>query len=374
VRIVLNPSYGLLHAPVAGFSSLERATRLARQLRAEPPLVREEGPLDLKGESLWFEGLFPLMERAFVDRLVAFGRESGAAIWRSAERPELGALYLRNGLKDADRLNFADLETRLGSSPPEFRFEAASLAPLDSARSLSRLNALAFERNAGRALDAGVWLLDAARVWIEDTVQMEAGAVIGPNVYLGGATRVASGARVGMGAWLRDVNLAAGAEVKPYSVLDGADVAAGAAVGPFAHVRPGSVLEENVRVGNFVETKKVRLGAGSKASHLSYLGDADIGRDVNIGAGTITCNYDGFNKNRTVLGDRVFVGSASQFVAPVTVGDDALIGAGSTVTDEAPAGALVLARARQVNKQGGAARVRERARSQRDAAAEKTEE
>jgi bifunctional UDP-N-acetylglucosamine pyrophosphorylase/glucosamine-1-phosphate N-acetyltransferase len=127
-------------------------------------------------------------------------------------------------------------------------------------------------------------------------------------------------------------------------------------IGPFAHLRPGSLLEPETRVGNFVELKKTRLGRGSKAPHLSYLGDATIGRDCNIGAGTITCNYDGKRKSETHLGDRVFIGSDSQLVAPVTVGQGAFVAAGSTVTEDVPPGSLAIARTRQRNVAGWAAR------------------
>ncbi len=134
------------------------------------------------------------------------------------------------------------------------------------------------------------------------------------------------------------------------------DIASGAIVGPFARLRPGAVLEADVHVGNFVEVKATRLGAGVKASHLSYLGDSDIGAGTNIGAGTITCNYDGFNKFRTIIGERAFIGSNTALVAPVTVGDGAYVATGSVVTSDVPADALTIARARQVDKPGRAAR------------------
>ncbi len=361
MRIVLNPNQAFLRAPVGGLTALARLERLARQLGVEITLADEWRPAEATGEILWLEGLFPLMERGFVESLAALGRERGAAVWRSADRPELGALFLSEPPADPANLNFADLEAQLGRAPVEFTFHAPALEPLDNARALSRLNRIVFRRKAEQSLDAGVWLVDPERVWIEETVSLEAGARVAPNVYLGGATRIAAGAEIGMGAWLCDVEVAAGAIIRPYSALAGATVGAGAAVGPFAHVRPGSKLGPDTRVGNFVETKQAVLAKGAKASHLAYLGDADIGEDCNIGAGTITCNYDGFGKNRTVLGDRVFVGSDSQLVAPIVIGDDALIGAGSTVVQDVPAGALAVSRARQATKEGVAARVRARA-------------
>jgi bifunctional UDP-N-acetylglucosamine pyrophosphorylase/glucosamine-1-phosphate N-acetyltransferase len=147
-----------------------------------------------------------------------------------------------------------------------------------------------------------------------------------------------------------------GAEVKPYSVLEEAVVGPKCHVGPFARLRPGTVLEEGVHVGNFVETKKARLRKGVKAGHLAYLGDADIGAGSNIGAGTITCNYDGVAKHETILGAGVFVGSDTQLVAPVKIGDGAFIAAGSTITEDVPAGALALSRTPQQIKEGWAER------------------
>ena len=154
--------------------------------------------------------------------------------------------------------------------------------------------------------------------------------------------------------------LGAGVIAKGYSVIEDSKIADKAQIGPFAHLRPGSVVGADARVGNFVELKKASLGEGSKASHLSYLGDALVGRNVNIGAGTITCNYDGFSKFRTVIGDDVFVGSDSQFIAPVTVGKGALIAAGSTITKDVPQDALALSRTPQVNKENWAKENRSR--------------
>ena len=147
--------------------------------------------------------------------------------------------------------------------------------------------------------------------------------------------------------------------IRSFSHLEGAEIAAGAIVGPFARLRPGAVLEEDVHVGNFVEVKATRLGAGAKANHLSYLGDSDIGAGTNIGAGTITCNYDGFNKCRTTIGEGAFIGSNTALVAPVTVGDGAYVAAGSVVTADVPADALTIARGRQVDKPGRAAELRD---------------
>ncbi len=151
---------------------------------------------------------------------------------------------------------------------------------------------------------------------------------------------------------IRDSRLGAGCRVEANTHIEGADVGPGCELGPFARLRPGAVLAEGVKVGNFVEVKKSRIGAGSKVNHLSYVGDAEIGTRVNVGAGTITCNYDGVNKHRTVIGDDAFIGSNSALVAPVEIGPGATIGAGSTISKDAPAGELTVARGKQLTVRG----------------------
>ena len=191
-----------------------------------------------------------------------------------------------------------------------------------------------------------------------DTVEVEFWVEIGPNTHidagvaLRGKTRVGSHCRIGRGTVVVDCQIGDYVRVLPYCMLEDSRIRLGCSVGPFAHTRPGTVLEQNAKVGNFVETKKTTLGAGSKANHLSYLGDAEIGPHVNVGAGTITCNYDGVNKYRIVLEEGVFVGSDTQLVAPVRVGRDAVIAAGTTVTSDVPPGALCISRVEQVNRLG----------------------
>jgi bifunctional UDP-N-acetylglucosamine pyrophosphorylase/glucosamine-1-phosphate N-acetyltransferase len=159
------------------------------------------------------------------------------------------------------------------------------------------------------------------------------------------------------------VRVAGGAQILPFSHLEGVRVEAGARIGPFARLRPGAAIGAGAHVGNFVEVKNATLEAGAKANHLSYIGDAHVGARSNIGAGTITCNYDGFAKHRTEIGAGVFIGSNSALVAPLTIGDGAFIGAGSTINRDVPAGSLSIARGRQTEVAGGAARIRARARS-----------
>lgn len=215
-----------------------------------------------------------------------------------------------------------------------------------------------FARIRERHGRAGVTIRGDAR--IDDTVVIEPDALIEAGVRLRGATRIGAGARIDVGAVLDDADVGEGVVVKPYTVITASTVRARAQVGPFAHLRPDSLLEEEAHVGNFVETKKTRLGRGAKANHLSYLGDGDVGAGANVGAGTIFCNYDGFRKHRTVIGEGAFIGSDSQLVAPVTVGKGAYVGTGTTVTRDVPDDALAIGRARQENKLGYAPRLKAR--------------
>ena len=199
-------------------------------------------------------------------------------------------------------------------------------------------------------MDRGVTMQDPHSIRIDLAVDIGEDTTLGPNVQLLGKTRIGIGCSIDAGALLEDCELGDFVHVKPYTVAVKARLASAVEVGPFAHLRAGTELGEQSKIGNFVETKKARFGPHAKASHLSYLGDCDIGRHVNIGAGTITCNYDGVDKHRTVIEDGVFVGSDSQFVAPVHIGKNATIGAGTTVVKDVPEGALALARSPQENR------------------------
>jgi bifunctional UDP-N-acetylglucosamine pyrophosphorylase/glucosamine-1-phosphate N-acetyltransferase len=214
-------------------------------------------------------------------------------------------------------------------------------------------------------MDNGVTIRDPERVRIEPSVLIEQDAVIESGVELRGRSRVGRGARIDVGSVLTDTIVEQDALVLPYTVATESVIGPATRVGPFSHLRAGSELEREVHLGAFVETKKTRLGQGSKANHLAYLGDGVIGRDCNIGAGTIFCNYDGVNKHQTVLQDGAFIGSDSQLVAPVTVGKQAYVASGTTVTQDVPADAIAIGRARQVNKPGFAPRLRERLLAQK---------
>lgn len=203
-----------------------------------------------------------------------------------------------------------------------------------------------------RLMRDGVTFRNPSTVVIDSTVAIGADTVIYPFVTLEGTTRIGEGCVVDPGVHLTNVTVGDDVHLKTGTVAEDAIIEAEATVGPYAHLRPGTKLGKHVKVGNFVETKKAVFGEGAKASHLSYIGDAEVGADVNIGAGTITCNYDGTAKHRTVIEDGAFIGSDSQLVAPVTVGRGAYVAAGSSITEDVPPGSLAIARGKQVNKPG----------------------
>lgn len=229
---------------------------------------------------------------------------------------------------------------------------------INSRRELAEAGSLMRQRKNEELMAAGVTVVDPATAYVDVDVEVGPDTVIHPGVLLEGRTSI--GARCELHAGVRIVNSVVGDDVtvNNHSVIVDSEIAPAARVGPFAHVRPGSTVGARARVGNFVELKMAALGAGSRAGHLSYVGDAAVGAGVNIGAGTITCNFDGAEKHRTTIGDEAFVGSGTQLIAPVTVESGAYVAAGSCITEDVPAGALAVARGRQVNKAGRAAAVR----------------
>ena len=229
--------------------------------------------------------------------------------------------------------------------------DRAELAEMERVMTLERNRAL---------MRTGVTMHRPDSIRIEWDVTVGRDTEIFPDVHLCGAAQVGQGCIIGQGAVLRNCTLEDGVTVKPYTVADDAILQSGCEVGPMARLRPGAVIGEDARIGNWVEIKNTQVGKGSKANHLAYLGDGIIGDGVNIGAGTIFCNYDGFMKHKTVLGNGVFIGSDSQLVAPVTLGDGAYVASGSTITRDVPADDLALSRMPQVNKAGRAAILKKR--------------
>ncbi len=226
--------------------------------------------------------------------------------------------------------------------------DARDLQGANDRHQLAALERRYRQQTTRRLMDEGVHIIDPERVDIRGKVATGMDVCLDINVVLEGSITLGDGVTIGPGAVLKDCDLAAGTRVHAYSVLEGVRTSGPCDIGPFARVRPGTELAAGTKIGNFVEVKNTQLGEGSKASHLSYLGDTTIGKDVNIGAGTITCNYDGVNKYRTVIEDGAFIGSDTQLIAPVTVGKGATIGAGTTVTKDAPADSLTVSRAKQV--------------------------
>ena len=217
---------------------------------------------------------------------------------------------------------------------------------------LAALERIYQRREARRLLLGGVSMADPERVEIRGEVTAGEDCFIDINVVLEGRVQLGANVRLGAGVVIEDSALGDGVHVQPHTVVQGARVAAGCRLGPFARIRPGTELGEDVRIGNFVETKKARLGRGTKAGHLAYLGDAELGEDCNVGAGTVTCNYDGENKHRTEIGDDVFLGTNSSLVAPLDVESGAFIAAGSTITAKVGRGELAVERNRQRNIKG----------------------
>jgi bifunctional UDP-N-acetylglucosamine pyrophosphorylase/glucosamine-1-phosphate N-acetyltransferase len=222
------------------------------------------------------------------------------------------------------------------------------LRGINSRAELAAAEAVVQQRLRAAAMEAGVTMTDPASVFLCADTQLAPDVTIGPNVVFGPGVQVA-----------------AGVEIRAFCHLEGCTVGAGASIGPFARLRPGTVLGPRTHVGNFVELKAAELGEAAKVNHLSYVGDALVGARTNVGAGTITCNYDGFAKHRTTIGADAFVGSDSVLIAPVTIGDGALVTAGSVITDDVPPDAMAFGRARQENRAGGATTFRAARRKRR---------
>ena len=272
------------------------------------------------------------------------------AVARLSANNDQGELYLTDVVADAAaRGRVADA-----------RWSMADLIGINDRHELALADrAKRFAINRQHAI-AGVTIRDPATAWIDAGVVIAQDVTIEPNVVLRGECSIGARARIDVGCVLSDVHVDEDAWLKPYTVASGSRVGVAAQTGPFAHLRPDTDLGPDTRVGNFVETKKTRMGRGSKAGHLAYLGDGEIGEDVNVGAGTIFCNYDGIQKHRTVLEDGCFIGSDTQIVAPITVGKGAYVGTGTTVTRNVPADALAISRPKQVNKEGYASLLRQR--------------
>ena len=246
---------------------------------------------------------------------------------------DLIAIYRRRKLR---------VETLLVDNPQEIR-------GINSRTELAEVSRIVRQTKNEELMAAGVTIIDPATTYIDPDVEIGADTVIHPGVAIEGQTRIGAACEIHSNVRIVDSEIADKAVIQNFCLILGSRIAESASVGPFAHLRPESVVGEGARIGNFVELKKTTLGPGSKANHLAYLGDATIGAKVNVGAGTITCNYDGTSKHQTVIEDGAFIGSDTQLIAPVRVGKGAYVAAGSSITEDVPSGALGIARGRQTN-------------------------
>jgi bifunctional UDP-N-acetylglucosamine pyrophosphorylase/glucosamine-1-phosphate N-acetyltransferase len=262
----------------------------------------------------------------------------------------LGKLTNRNSQKEYYLTDVVTLAVGEGLAVRAVKVDDPwEVAGVNSKRELADLERHYQRRQAERLLEEAVTLADPARIDVRGELTCGADVAIDVNCVFEGKVTLADGVRVGPNCVLRNVSVGAGSEVLAFSHLEDSEVGARCRLGPYARLRPGTSLAEEVHVGNFVEVKASRVGRGSKANHLSYIGDSEIGADVNVGAGTITCNYDGAAKNRTIIEDDCFIGSDTTLVAPVRIARGSYIGAGSTISKDTPAGQLTVARARQVS-------------------------
>ena len=262
----------------------------------------------------------------------------------------LGKLTDRNAQKEYYLTDVVALAVADGVPVAAVRAQDAwEVAGVNSKRELALLERRYQSRSAEALLEAGVALADPARIDVRGRLECGRDVAIDVNCVFEGEVRLGDGVRIGPNCLLRNVSIASGTEVLAFSHLEDSEVGARCRLGPYARLRPGSSLAEDVHVGNFVEVKASRIGRGSKANHLSYIGDSEVGAGVNVGAGTITCNYDGAAKHRTVIEDDCFIGSDATLVAPVRIARGSYIGAGSTISKDTPAGQLTVARAKQVS-------------------------
>jgi bifunctional UDP-N-acetylglucosamine pyrophosphorylase/glucosamine-1-phosphate N-acetyltransferase len=230
--------------------------------------------------------------------------------------------------------------------------DANEIRGINSRSELAEVTQMVRQQKNEELMAAGVTLIDPATTYIDTDVEVGADTVIHPFVILEGTTKVGAACEIHAGSRIVNSTIGSRVTIRNHTIVSDSTVDDGASLGPFAHLRPGTRVGEQAHVGNFVELKKTSLGSGAKANHLSYLGDAEVGAKTNVGAGTITCNYDGHQKHQTRIGAGAFVGSDSTLVAPITIGDGSYIAAGSTITEDVPAGALAIARGRQENKDG----------------------
>jgi bifunctional UDP-N-acetylglucosamine pyrophosphorylase/glucosamine-1-phosphate N-acetyltransferase len=381
--VLQKPQLGTGHAVTQALSALPKRVRRLLILPGDAPLIRPEtlsALLQFHAES----GGAVTVLTARLDDPHGYGRivrdSSGqveAIVEQKSLRPEESNLReVNSGIYCIERKALAPLLGRLGRDNAHREYYLTDAIRLlreagervsafvasdpdeilgaNTAVELARVDALLRRRKAEALMDAGVTLYQPDTQAIDPDVSIGPDSIVERGAELRGATRIGRRCHIGPFCILENAILADAVTVRSHSLVLNSRLASGVRVGPFAHLRDGADIRRNARIGNYVEVKKSVIGEGAKAQHLTYLGDATVGRQTNVGAGTITCNYDGVNKNPTRIGDRVFIGSGTELVAPVRVGSGAYVAAGSTITENVPRDALALGRSRQVNKAGWA--------------------
>ncbi len=276
-----------------------------------------------------------------LDALSAVGRENAQGEYYLTD-------IVRIGKESGKRIGWAETA------------DADEIRGINSRKDLAAAEEIMRRRILDRLMNEGVTVVDPSCTYVDHGVRVGRDSILYPQARLEGPVTIGDGVIIETGSIIRSSSIGSGSHVKPYSVITDSVVKEDAAIGPFAHLRPGSIVEAGAKVGNFVEMKKSVLGRGSKANHLTYIGDCEVGEGVNIGAGTITCNYDGYGKFRTVIEDGAFIGSGTNLVAPVTVGRGSVIGAGSTITRDVPPDSLALTRPEQKTVEDWARKRREK--------------
>jgi bifunctional UDP-N-acetylglucosamine pyrophosphorylase/glucosamine-1-phosphate N-acetyltransferase len=383
--ILQSEQLGTGHAMMAARSALQRFDHVL-VLSGDVPLIKAEtiarvrdfhlanhaamtmltaDPADPTGYGRVFRKIVHGKETDEVDRIVeqkalrgkeVQQREINSGIYAFATKPlyaQIGKLGTDNAHHEYYLTDIAPLLRKAGEKVMALRADDSNeVLGVNTRLELAQLDAQLRDKKARELMLAGTTIFRPETCDIDADVQVGTDTVIEPFVQLIGKTRIGSDCRIRSYSIITNCEIGDNVLVKPGCIMDDSVVRNGAEIGPYSRLRPGSDIGEGAHVGNFVETKKTRLGKGSKANHLSYLGDAEVGDKVNVGAGTITCNYDGVHKHVTVIEDGVFVGSDSTLVAPVRIGREAYIGAASCITDDVPAGALAVARGRQITKEG----------------------
>jgi bifunctional UDP-N-acetylglucosamine pyrophosphorylase / glucosamine-1-phosphate N-acetyltransferase len=383
--ILQSEQLGTGHAMMAARSALQRFDHVL-VLSGDVPLIKAEtiarvrdfhlanhaamtmltaDPADPTGYGRVFHKIVHGKETDEVDRIVeqkalrgkeVQQREINSGIYAFATKPlyaQIGKLGTDNAHHEYYLTDIAPLLRKAGEKVLALRADDSNeVLGVNTRLELAQLDAQLRDKKARELMLAGTTIFRPETCDIDADVQVGTDTVIEPFVQLIGKTRIGSDCRIRSYSIITNCEIGDNVLVKPGCIMDDSVVRNGAEIGPYSRLRPGSDIGEGAHVGNFVETKKTRLGKGSKANHLSYLGDAEVGDKVNVGAGTITCNYDGVHKHVTVIEDGVFVGSDSTLVAPVRIGREAYIGAASCITDDVPAGALAVARGRQITKEG----------------------